>query len=300
MTIENDRLLMRANGYCPTPCAGKRPVLSEWQKRLDPIEHEIQGWSRSFPAARNTGILARNTPALDIDLLDDGAAQAVEDLATEWFEEHGWILVRGREGAPKRLIPFRTDDPFEKQAITFAPRLVNGKAVAEKLEILGDGQQFVAFGNHPDTGKPYKWEGRSPLDTPRAALPYTYRWEARELIREATKLLVGQFGYRLPEPPPAPAIPARPAKLTPRPSGAAYARNVENKLYGIGKRLEFAIEGERNAVLFWAACRIGELVNAGAVHPEFGRELLILAATRAGLPATEARRTIASAMRVAA
>jgi Bifunctional DNA primase/polymerase, N-terminal len=301
MSIGSDRLLMRANGYTPTPCTGKRPVLSEWQKRHDPTDLEMAGWLRAFPTARNTGILARNTPALDIDIFDEGAAQAVEDLTREWFEELGWVLVRGREGAPKRLIPFRCDDPFEKQAITFAPRLdVNGKPVSEKLEFLGDGQQFVAYGTHPDTGLPYKWEGRSPLDTPREALPYIHRWEARDLINAAAKLLVGQFGYRFPEPPPAPAIPARPAKPTPRPSGAAYARNVENKLYGIGKRLEFAIEGERNAVLFWAACRIGELVNVGAVHPEFGQNLLILAATRAGLPATEARRTIASAMRVAA
>jgi hypothetical protein len=100
-----------------------------------------------------------------------------------------------------------------------------------------------------------------------------------------------------------PAEPPRPVpyvKAWPRPAGAAYSMSVENKLKGISKRLQHAREGERNAVLFWAACRIGELVNVGAAHPDFGRDLLVVAATRAGLAAAEAQRTIASAMRAAA
>jgi hypothetical protein len=96
-------------------------------------------------------------------------------------------------------------------------------------------------------------------------------------------------------PPPVPYV-----KAWPRPAGAAYSMSVENKIQGIGKRVERAREGERNAVLFWAACRVGELVNVGAVHPEFGRGLLVVAANRAGLTATETQRTIASAMRGAA
>ncbi|MGO7785766.1 DNA primase, partial [Rhizobium ruizarguesonis] len=36
---------------------------------------------------------------------------------------------------------------------------------------LGQGQQFVAFGTHPDTGKAYEWTVASPLDVPLADLP---------------------------------------------------------------------------------------------------------------------------------
>ena len=36
----------------------------------------------------------------------------------------------------------------------------NGKL--HKVEILGDGQQIVVNGIHPDTHKPYRWHGGEP------------------------------------------------------------------------------------------------------------------------------------------
>jgi hypothetical protein len=48
-------------------------------------------------------------------------------------------------------------------------------------------------------------------------------------------------------------------------------------------------EGERNNVLFWAACRARD--EGGS---DFARSMLLEAARRAGLPETEARRTITS------
>jgi hypothetical protein len=194
--VSNDqtRLRLRANGYAPTPCVGKRPVLKDWQKRVDPTEHEINGWSITSPAGTNTGLLTRSTPAFDIDILNEDAAQAVEDLTREWFADDGQILVR-IGNPPKRCIPFRTDDPFKKIAVTF----VEGG----KLEMLGDGQQFVAFGIHPDTQRPYDWGDKSPLDVKRSELPYIHHWEARELVQAAAKLLIDNFGYQIPEPRPA-------------------------------------------------------------------------------------------------
>lgn len=72
---------------------------------------------------------------------------------------------------------------------------------------------------------------------------------------------------------------------------------TERALTGIAGRVAAAQEGERNAVLYWAACRCTER--------QIGRSeiegLLIPAAMQAGLSEIEARRTIASAMgRVAA
>ena len=70
----------------------------------------------------------------------------------EHYEERGYVLMRiGRP--PKRAFLFRTDEPFNKIAINFVAR--NGGA-AEKLEFLGDGQQVVVAGIHPDTSKPYR------------------------------------------------------------------------------------------------------------------------------------------------
>ena len=64
------------------------------------------------------------------------------------------MLVRfGR--SPKRALPFRTATPFPKMSASFeAP---NG--TIHKIEILGDGQQFICVGIHPDTSEPYTWHG---------------------------------------------------------------------------------------------------------------------------------------------
>ena len=63
----------------------------------------------------------------------------------------------------------------------------------------------------------------------------------------------------------------------------------------IGK-VATARPGERNALLYWGACRIKE-ADPGIISQSLGVELLIEAGSRAGLPAVEAKRTIASALR---
>jgi hypothetical protein len=56
-----------------------------------------------------------------------------------------------------------------------------------------------------------------------------------------------------------------------------------------------AKEGERNSCLFWAACRMAELVQAKQVSASNGRALLIRAGMDSGLTAIEAERTVKSA-----
>ena len=45
-------------------------------------------------SAENTGILTARTPTFDIDIYDPNAAQAVEELVRNHFEEKGAILGR--------------------------------------------------------------------------------------------------------------------------------------------------------------------------------------------------------------
>jgi hypothetical protein len=58
-----------------------------------------------------------------------------------------------------------------------------------KLEVLGDGQQFVAFHVHPDTGKPYRWKDKKhPANTALADLPVIDQEDAREIVAEFERL----------------------------------------------------------------------------------------------------------------
>jgi hypothetical protein len=190
---EDVRRRLIGAGYVPVACIGKRPALKAWQTLTEPTPAEIEWWSRTAPAATNTGVLTRLTPTLDIDVLDPDAAAAVEGLARDRFEERGYVLIRfGR--APKRCIPFRTNTPFPKIVVD----LIAPEGAAAKLELLADGQQFIAFGTHPDTGNPYSWAGGdAPGGIKREDLPYLHEAEAKTLVDDATRLLVDRFGYRL-------------------------------------------------------------------------------------------------------
>jgi hypothetical protein len=184
-----------AGGYSPIPVISntKRPPMDGWQTKIDASDDEIELWSKLYPHAQSTGLITTHTPTLDIDIPNDEAAKAVEDLVREHFDgRKGCILVRfGR--APKRAIPFRTVKPFKKITVNLiAP---NGSG-SEKLEFLGDGQQLVAFGIHPDTGEPYRWFGGAPGEVKHYELPYLSEAEARQLVEDAAALLCREFGYK--------------------------------------------------------------------------------------------------------
>ena len=102
--------LLRA-GYRPIPVRGKHPAPKHWTQKLDTNDGEIDIWSKVFPDALSTGLLTQKLTALDLDILDEQAVEAVEALVRERFEERGHILVRiGR--SPKRANPFSHRRPL--------------------------------------------------------------------------------------------------------------------------------------------------------------------------------------------
>src|SRR5262249_6468268 len=158
-----------AAGYCPIPLYGKEPPvynakkknnshrgLADWEQLTEVTSEQIDMWSKVWPDSINTGCLTFNMPVIDIDILNQHAARALEDHVPERFEERGYILVRiGRP--PKRAIPFRTAmGPFKTFKVSLTPP--NGSE-GEKIELLANGAQVVVAGIHPDTGKPYRWFG---------------------------------------------------------------------------------------------------------------------------------------------
>jgi hypothetical protein len=188
------RLRLLANGYAPLPIEGKRPPLKDWQKKTAVTAAEIELWEKIYPYATNTGILTQLTPTIDIDITNPEAAEAVEALARERFEERGFVLIRTGQ-APKRAILLRTDTPFKKITGTvIAPK---GEA-DQKIELLAAGQQLVVFGIHPKTGKPYEWFGGEPTSIRHDELPYVSEDEAKQFVADAVALLNEDFGYSTP------------------------------------------------------------------------------------------------------
>ena len=196
------RQQLRAAGYSPIPLYGKEPPiygknnkrkgLGGWEKLDSVTDEELVMWSKTWPDAINTGALTKHMPVLDADIINEEAARAIEDFVREHFEERGHILPRiGKP--PKRAIPFRTDEPFDK--ITVNLIAANGNT-GEKLEFLGDGQQLVVDGLHPETGQPYRWFGGELGKIRREELPYIREQEARELVDALVEMLVRDHGYQ--------------------------------------------------------------------------------------------------------
>ena len=126
------RCALLAAGFSPLPLRGKKPAFDEWQKKLETNAGEIQLWGSVWSDAKNTGILTKFTPAIDIDIMVRDAAAAVEELGpAEWFGEHGDILVQFGQ-APKRALLLRTDEPFKK----FVGLFTAPDGSEQKIEIL--------------------------------------------------------------------------------------------------------------------------------------------------------------------
>jgi hypothetical protein len=183
------RLQLTKADYEVIPLAGKKPVLDGWQKRGLATEHEIAMWD-TFAAATNTGILTARTPVLDFDIRDPEAAEAVEQLVSERFDDQNVLCRIGQ--APKRAIPFQTTTPFSKILVKFlAP---NG--AEHKIEFLGQGQQAVVYGIHPDTKQPYAWPHGELLDFQRDDLPGITPAGAVKLVEACAELLIREHRYR--------------------------------------------------------------------------------------------------------
>jgi hypothetical protein len=87
-----------------------------------------------------------------------------------------------------------------------------------------------------------------------------------------------------------------------RPSRQAVARGKvvvpdDVMLTSLVRLVAAARPGERNNLTFWAACRAGEMAASGMLRAEIAAAVIAEAATRAGLPFTEAERTAWSGVR---
>jgi RecA-family ATPase len=185
-TVVKVRLALKAAGFDPVACTGKRPIQNEWQLNNDFTPEQIRRMG-----GNNTGVLTQRTPALDTDIDAPEPASRVEEIARDWFDGRGVIPTRfGR--APRRALLFRTASPFNKIVAKF--RAPDGSK--HKIEFLGDGQQVVVHGTHPDTNAPYSWHGDiSPWAMQHADLVEIDEAEAHAFLDFVADTLKEEFGF---------------------------------------------------------------------------------------------------------
>jgi hypothetical protein len=80
---------------------------------------------------------------------------------------------------------------------------------------------------------------------------------------------------------------AAPPRFTP-------AGDVRRRLTGLVRAVALAPPGERNAMLHWGACRVGELVQAGLITEEAAFAMFVEAGSSAGLSTRETIATVKS------
>jgi hypothetical protein len=131
--------------------AGKAPIGDDWGERAlrNPPEATV---ARPERKAANTGVLCRGLRPVDGDIDSPELAERVYALA---LEKLGPAPIRFREGSSRKLLVYRAASGTpKKREITGATHVP--KVHGCKVEILGDGQQFVAYGTHP-SGAELEW-----------------------------------------------------------------------------------------------------------------------------------------------
>ena len=145
----------------------------EWTKhcRRETKSYELSTWVK-WPGC-GIGVACGIIHGVDIDLLDEPAALAIERLARKMLGDTPCIRIGL---APKRLLVYRS-------AVSFPS--IKG----HPIEVLGDGSQFVAYGIHQDTGHPYFWSHEGLDEAHFGRLPEITEQQAREFADAAYKLV---------------------------------------------------------------------------------------------------------------
>ena len=139
---------------------GEAHGLLAWQKR-EIMPSELQEWrldSRLNLCVR-TGPIS-GIYAFDIDI-DDTPAYGAYNLIEQTL---GHTAIRKRDNSMKLLVMFRMEEPCKKRKIKLDD---NPKGPA--IELLADGQQFVACGTH-SSGVRYRWYPELPSTIPTITL----------------------------------------------------------------------------------------------------------------------------------
>lgn len=140
-----------SNGYLIIPIypGKKRPALEHWQSARLGV-----GDLNKYQSC-GVGILcgqgAYPVSAIDIDTSNTELAEHFKN----WCLDNLGITCERVGNAPKVLLPYRAE--VEGLGKATGAWFSDAEGKKHRVEILGKGQQFVAYHIHPDTNRPYEW-----------------------------------------------------------------------------------------------------------------------------------------------
>lgn len=218
MTTSNIRELgpqVAANGYlvCHIAKGHKVPMYKDWPNK-PMTEQECEDCANGEDGV---GILCGKGEypicAFDFDIdgdekLDEAMRNALSFILRSYSVRVG--------KAPKFLVMVRAEEAGWRK---YKTPLYEKDGKTAQLEVLGAGQQFVAYHTHPITGKPYVWEFEelgavSPVNTPAKDLPVVSWGELSDIV-DTFEALAREAGYRASEVEVAPDDEATIKELTP-------------------------------------------------------------------------------------
>lgn len=132
------------NGFYPIPIVpnDKRPAIQDWHNTayLPPQGYVNHGVG--IVCGKGTYPIA----AVDIDVLDAEISARMQEFVTTTYGETFYRVGK----SPKILFVYKAAEPNLR-------KVVSAKYPCGRVEILGAGQQFVAYGVHPETKQEYTW-----------------------------------------------------------------------------------------------------------------------------------------------
>lgn len=164
------------NGYAAIPIApgdkapgyasldGHTVRLEGWQRFTHelPTDFEIGLWSR---VQAGVGIVCGTVVGIDLDISEPELADRLELYVRRITGGKDAPVRYGN--APKRLLLFRAEGPVANLS-----RAWKVGTVQRGIDVLAGGRQFVSYGIHPKTSRPYTWDDNlGPADVPVDELP---------------------------------------------------------------------------------------------------------------------------------
>lgn len=182
----------------------------------------------------------------DIDVED----MAVADDIKEIFYKHcGWSPSRYRTGTGKQLIPFYMFGQFGKRRM----KLRDGLGL---VEFLGNGQQFMAYGRHMKSGKPYLWDDKD-------GLPQGFVEVTEEQFEAVWAEVMEKYGSEDAE---------QEYKERARGKDLGFTDDIADELEGLGVVLSYGTNGSLNIECPWKGSHSKESGDSETVYmPAGGR-----------------------------